>query len=122
MIKRNIKPLVISITVLLLLCFLFMMLPLENSKTVIGIALIGITDKNVVMHPLYKNTYIVKAVDGSENGYDIFVEYMREKGYLLKERLGSIFIFQKNSEKLVLVSAYKNHRLLDDRQVILFNP
>ncbi len=122
MTKRKIRFFSISLIVLLILCSSYIMLPSENFKTIIGIILIDITNKNVVMHPIYKNTFIVKAVDGSENGFDIFVEHMRKKGYILEERLGSIWIFYNNGEKLILVSSYKNSKFLDNRPVILFNP
>ena len=122
MIKRYSRLFITSLIVLLILCSSFIMLPLENTKTVIGIMLINITNKSIVMHPIYKNTFIVKAADKSENGFDNFEEYMRNKGYLLEERLGSIWVFNKDGEKLVLVSSYKNIKLFDNSQVIVFYP
>lgn len=120
--KRYPRQFIPGLALLLILCFLFLMLPLENSKTLAGIALINITNSNVVVHPIFKNTYIVKAKYNSENGFDIFVEYMRNKGYILDERLGSMWVFKKDSEKLVLVSSYKHIKLFDNSPVIIFNP
>ncbi|GEM_PF-5388782 len=94
-----------------IMAFLVSLVVLLNlSYLVLSLGVLFGTDSSVVRLVSWRHVYLV---DGQDiNGYEAFEGYMEKQGWYQKERLGGIWIFEKDSDKISLISGTKGRYIL----------